>query len=1090
MRLALASFVLTLSLLAQTTTSTVTVQEEIFPGTMTGIARTADVYTLGIPLPDVAGGITCSNLTASSGTFQCVTIATWPASGRPMWLRLDGTASVSAGGTATVTLGSAGSNTACASGATYSASCATAGAMGSDNGTLITVNTGAATVTIKKANYSVVESATVGGTNLLTAGSPGIVLTGPAYPATTCATPPSTECTTLYQSSNDASSTVILEENGPVKTVVLAKGALVDGSGNVYMRYTQRLYFYAGRTGVGIKTLLRNADLSTTTNFASAYKGYRSLEIRETPALASGKAFSFANATGTPTSASYVGSEDAYLYEGFQNMWVAGSPNAIESQIGNASATYPVTMNSTGTSTAQNGFEIRQGATDLLYQPSLTAFNQGWGELHDSTGAGITVGIWEMAQGWPASLEFRAGGTDLRIGLRPDQNLWQATCTSGITPCQIPYAQSWPHWNYLEPAFLEFHSGAETTTQSSNAFLSWQHPLVARADLATYNTSKLLFHHIPDPTAEDSYYKSMAAAASVTTGTCKSTACTLADVTPVRYWWVAWSAPSASNQFDFRDIEIRQFLQRGLPGRLVGAWQYARHVVTEASPASDGFTWTDYWKQFGVSGNYLDARGQITGITSTNAATYKQNMDSDTEHRYHWSLIDWYLTQGDEFLRDWILDSYKDFFSAVWNYSWYSDASGCGGTGFPFNSMGGYGCHAWPERALGNMVANTSHLEVLLKGIGDPITSVTCPAAIAGTPTVTMACDPMQLATRVVNDSWEHDVVDEGYGEANRYLFGRSPTRGYYVGYLPPTVPTCGSGSYSVVLEFFFQGILLNGMQEFYRANDMLALSSGWANYADIQERMYGSAQWMLRQGMNGSGASAVGMPYPPIPPTSYTNIANEYATFVGTDDGGANCSASYINASSASQDFIPGWTVSHEYGDRSFDGLMDTWIQAAIKNNSATYYSSFYDQTGYQLQEALGYRLTNPNAYNQLQTVTPSNFTDNGGGSYTFTWSPPTGTTGYKFKRCSYGGVEHTCTEWLAYNWVTATFVDDPTAKWPWFSSLALTPPSADATTITVTGQPTGLTASNFELKAQTSGLTNALLSGKTGLSGVVVVR
>jgi hypothetical protein len=148
-----------------------TVQETIYPGSIAGVNRTSDPLTVGIPLPDNAtdGVSDVSSLTlagASVGQFRV--LGRWP-SGRIQWVLIDTQASLTAGQKNTsIVLTSGGS------GNFGGANLAT------DNGGTITVNTGAGTFTIKKANFNVIDQAIVGGKTVVTSGaSPGLVLTAP-----------------------------------------------------------------------------------------------------------------------------------------------------------------------------------------------------------------------------------------------------------------------------------------------------------------------------------------------------------------------------------------------------------------------------------------------------------------------------------------------------------------------------------------------------------------------------------------------------------------------------------------------------------------------------------------------------------------------------------------------------------------------------------------------------------------------------------------------------------------------------------------------------------------------------------------------
>jgi len=120
----------------------------------------------------------------------------------------------------------------------------------------------------------------------------------------------SSVCNHEYRSSNDAGSTVIIEENGPVKAVLKADGDLKDASGNVYMHFTVRMFFYKDKTAVKASTALRNADLGGSNTFASAFKGHQGWDARIGVNLSGATSWNVANETAAPTTGSFSSASD------------------------------------------------------------------------------------------------------------------------------------------------------------------------------------------------------------------------------------------------------------------------------------------------------------------------------------------------------------------------------------------------------------------------------------------------------------------------------------------------------------------------------------------------------------------------------------------------------------------------------------------------------------------------------------------------------------------------------------------------------------------------------------------------------------
>src|SRR5205807_1911407 len=66
-----------------------------------------------------------------------------------------------------------------------------------------------------------------------------------------------------YESGLDGGSQVVIEENGPVKAVIRARGILRSVTGAMSLDYTVRLQFYRGKAACRAFVTLRNADLDS-----------------------------------------------------------------------------------------------------------------------------------------------------------------------------------------------------------------------------------------------------------------------------------------------------------------------------------------------------------------------------------------------------------------------------------------------------------------------------------------------------------------------------------------------------------------------------------------------------------------------------------------------------------------------------------------------------------------------------------------------------------------------------------------------------------------------------------------------------------
>src|SRR5581483_9267704 len=477
----------------------------------TGVNRTNDPVVMGVPIAD-SDAINCGSactlnanapninlrLQNSSGTqldAQFKVLANWP-SGNAKWVLVTALASPLANGTdstnilcktgtttAGITCGASGGNFPASTLATDNNNCTTT-AIG-----FICVNTGTMKFIIRKANFDVLDGATSGSHVFLASGSNGIVVNGPAADgtSTSCGT-----CTTPYTSANDANSTAVIEENGPLRVVIKAEGNLMNGT-ETYMRHRTRLYFYLNKNTATITVALRNADEGASNSFASAYKGHASWTIELKPVLGTGPAWSFGTDTSTPATGTFTGTESAYLYQAYSNSeesniaWTARPACPAED-----CTVSPILR--TGLAGAwtylQDGYEIVYNGSPLAgYPKAHTAYPQGWADLTDSSGAGIQVGVHYLSAYWPKSITLTS--SLIRIGLNPDQTLW----TGGNSQA---YYQPWPAY-HMETVYLNFHPAA--LPSEANTFLSEQYYFIGRAMASDGKNTVICYNGTTDATS-------------------------------------------------------------------------------------------------------------------------------------------------------------------------------------------------------------------------------------------------------------------------------------------------------------------------------------------------------------------------------------------------------------------------------------------------------------------------------------------------------------------------------------------------------------------------------------------------------------
>jgi YetA-like protein/Bacterial Ig-like domain (group 1)/Dockerin type I domain len=1079
-----------------------TIQEAIYPGSVAGISRTGDPVTAGIPLPDdpVNGVSDVNQLTlsgASVGQFRV--LGRWP-SGRIKWVQVDTQASLAAGQKNTsIALTSGGSGNFGGSN------------LATDNGATITVSTGAATFTIQKANFNVIDQVVVGSTVVVASGaSQGMVLLGPdasaAYPGNAICSPLSggSACATVYSSRNDASSTCSIEDNGPAMASIKCTGAHVDSAGHKYMEYTVREYFYKGKTYARIVPTLRNAAYGTSNTFATAHKSYQGYEIRISPNLSgtlnytiaaptSGTGCNGSTCTGTLNQAG--GTDYAYLYQ-------------AESDLMKPSSWCP-TGNGCIPYTSLSGYSVIRNGTALT-TGTVSQYPRGWADISNSAGAGVQIGQYQFAAYGNKSLEFRSGGTDVRVGIWAAEN--NSTSTSTLTG-NTPYAQAWPQWNINPDVYLNFHDQAPASLD--NAYLSQQHYLLARAGYQQYNQAGVFPQStttLIDPTVEDGFYSATGAAANPALPS--SRICCIQDygLTDGNFLLSAWRfynwpMGSGTNQTEFRWSQLLNFITRGFSGRYLDSANFYRFQAGTAFPMSDGFNWRD---------KPLSERDGFGQPKATSAGT-AMRVWHDQEHNHSYGIYDYYFMSGDETIHDAALEM-KDWFAPT--ASLYQSGgqdgykvctvstngvtvtlSSCSG-GATFNSArwqyqtvninaAGYVVTAIPDathltlgssagvqnnvtlvfsgglsntRAVGGELLGAARLynfltatgdsdagNVLKQGVNDYITQVTGQLCASGYPA---GCT--------------FGPVDGGGDQGQWSSEGVSRTRGMHVGYMYGyTSSWCGVSHTYRVAKPFMAGILLQGILELRDA-----MGPSWSEYLNSLDLAYGISGWALSEMFadDGSGRWDInGFRYSDAIDVPTTCSENDFTIQAQQTVSGHFLAKHLVEGGT-------GWSQKFKINlqkDMSALGLGTS------------------DFGSYQVSSVINALNTSSPV---LSNIAINSLTDNGGGNYTITWTVPAGAQNYRIK-----WAPNQIVDWIGYDNVNGVFLGNPATTTAWFAATnapSLPAPLAAGTTqsLTISTGVLGLTVQCFSVKAYISGgaaagpaATLSLISGnnQTGTAG-----
>lgn len=641
---------------------------------------------------------------------------------------------------------------------------------GCPDGNHIIVTTGAATFLIRQKRYNLFDDVQVGPTHLVSASNhgpnDGLVLLGPPHAqyarqnvdSVSCNPGPipsnysgPTICKTIYGSGLDASSTCSIEENGPLRSALMCQGNMVNSDGDVYMRWRTRMHFWANRSDAKVTVALRNADVTSGTvpNFTNAYKEFVQFEARLTDNLGSpsSRNFDIAGQLGNSTSgviSASNGADNAYLYQAYSQNgeWAhwTNANNCKSEQDGCVLSPIPRTGSPGHWDYAADGYEIQKNRS-ILERGDNASYPVGWADLDDGTN-GIEIGVYQLSMYWPKSLEFQPGTpnhNELRIGIWPDQKEF-ADASSAVS-----YAMAWPQYS-IHDTYWNFHAGQQRPETAQNNFLYFQHYLLARPASGTYyNTVKsaagfdALFYDIPDPKAEDAYYRDQGVC-SKPPGRC------LGDVGSAdfpyrnprqdsmkifRYFTWQTGGGTDGNQFEQRYSFLRNWLQRGgsgntgsVPGRYIWASHWYRMVVEKSLPRSDTAT----------SGPGAGFRSLCTSLAVCGRLNFSpwgdpkasslpsawnggmRNWGDDAnamEHSVYWGIFSYYFLSGDEWVKEQLLQGFKDRYQNPF---------------VPFNNLyaspnanlaPGHG-HINATRAIGHWFSGAAQMLRFLRSIDDP----------------------------------------------------------------------------------------------------------------------------------------------------------------------------------------------------------------------------------------------------------------------------------------------------------------------------------------------------------------------------------
>jgi len=936
---------------------------EALPLSVSGINRKAEITTGGIPLPENSGITSVSQLGlsgASSGQFRV--LGRWR-NGNIKWVQVDFPLTLNAGVTSTaVTLvdgtgNFGGSNLAV------------------DSTSTITVTTGTATFSIKKANFNIFDTVTVGSTPLVTTGNAGKlrIVGGDSVD---------------YYSSNDANSTAVVEENGPVRAVIKATGQFKSSGGVRLMDYTVRLHFYKGQSKVKGVISIKNAS-KTNAKKAIAFK---SVEAIVPVTIGASKTVTFGRYSSNVakiTTAALPESATAYLFQGYKtiasettgyNITDSGGPaNAY----GLWAAPLPTRLDSyyreKHYDPAYWGLKIAVGGTTLHNFGSPLDWSDSVGSMNDSSGNGVTVAYRLLSDYWPGGFEFKdSGASSIELYSKYNDGA-DMTSPSVLGPLYIQFGM-----HDTREVMWDFHVGSSDDQATKYAL---EYPLVARADLAHYNDTNVLMGSKLATVAEEvNFFNTESKAVyPVTEGPPSSDNIVSAAV---RGWY--WGSMGGGfMQQNYVGAYMTKWLRTGHGGYYLMGKNRAAMEINSAIVRRDDFT-ADESPTIAENG----VPYYFNSITTRQA---------DGEHRYLYTIPIYYYLTGDEDAKE----AFLTLGDTMRNTTYY-----------PLNGI--YG-----GRSAGNTLRNA------VIGYEFSCETGSCNNAIK-------TAVETEIARKL-------DTIEDPQHRVGPAYYGRNMDRGF--------IYDDNNNPYSYVHAMYGNTILMDALYHTQRV-----AASGWWSYSrllELDDLITGFAKFNVKEYFRGPASTITTLP---------TAWNSEFAIAPRNATHGQFRNYLY-HAPTTTTNFTTADIAPVAYGTQR--AAIWAYQQEPLSKYLGLGYATVWENSNFFGPDEMKFPSEFPEQtmmyyYSRQSEIPVWNYLaistqDNGGGSYTLSWTVPTGAAQIRIKHSS-----KTIVEWLEFNGDTQTFGYDPATYTPYFAAtntVQPTPATAGTTqTVTVTGLPVGL--------------------------------
>jgi len=448
----------------------------------------------------------------------------------------------------------------------------------------ITVDTGAIAVTVRKEKFNLFDGVKAGGAEIVEPDAMDVEVVGP-------------EGGTFLGS---ADGTAVIEENGPVRCVIRAKGSNRGKDGKRMLGYIVRMYFYRGRSDVRAYYTLTNDE--DKENRDKVYLTSVNVVTRLAAPVAS------VRLTGRDKGEQPGEGRDIVFY-------MARPKGDYQRGSGKENMGW----DKFGIKGDDTGYLMKKGDEELVRGKAEEVPDLMWVDAADEKGAGVTVGVRFARGNFPKTMRVRADGT-IAVGLWPaESGVKHVIAHSSHATFEVLY---------------DFH--AKPAADPAGTMYRFQYPLTGRTTVAWYNrctgdSEVYPLYHMVSRGEEEALAKQ--------NSWVNRQAGRRRDMVVWRSWY--WGRGGFRNQHDFARVAFVDFLRDDNIERAGAYFLYAE----------DRFNYNVDWSMQHGEGKTDFGRKHCIG----------RKINFEEEHVHWYGIPLYYYCTGDQRIGDAIVEFVRKF---------------------------------------------------------------------------------------------------------------------------------------------------------------------------------------------------------------------------------------------------------------------------------------------------------------------------------------------------------------------------------------------------------------------------------------------